>query len=157
MTTHTAPGPRTEADIVLYTTRSLSGYSDLTPSDARAYLRATMTDWAVPETVSHELQLIVSELTTNALAYTRSPWITLTITLADDEACVSVSDRGPHRDLEAHQAEPDAEHGRGLLLVEALAHRWEQCESADGGTTVSAAIKVTDHKGPSCTSTRPRA
>ncbi|MEU8960066.1 ATP-binding protein [Streptomyces sp. NPDC048518] len=150
-TTH---APRTEDEIVLSTSRKFSEPSDCTPGEARAYVRITLTDWGAPAAVSRDLQLIVSELTTNAVTYTRSPQVEVSITLAGREASVSVSDCGPHRHLTAELAAPDAEHGRGLVLVEAFASWWEQRESDDGGTTVVAAVPLPDHERPSCPSTR---
>lgn len=126
----------------LSTRLRLPGHSDRTPGEARAYVGLTLADWGVAEAVRANMQLIVSELTTNAVTYTRSPEITVEITLTDDEAVVSVGDHGPHRQLFAQQAAPDAEHGRGLLIVEALASRWGQRKDDDGGTTVRAEIDL---------------
>jgi serine/threonine-protein kinase RsbW len=112
------------------------------PGEARAYVGLTLADWGVAESVRADMKLIVSELTTNAVTYTCSPQITVEITLTDDEAAVSVGDHGPHRQLHAQRPAPDAEHGRGLLLVDALASRWEQSKADDGGTIVRAGIDL---------------
>ncbi|MGW6027608.1 ATP-binding protein [Streptomyces sp. NPDC055099] len=129
----------------LTTHRRLPGHSERTPGQARAYVGATLADWGVAETVRADLQLIVSELATNAVAYTRSSEITVEIILTDDEAAVSVGDHGNHgpdRQLHAQLAAPDAERGRGLLIVEALADRWDQSRDDVGGTIVRAVLTL---------------
>ncbi|MGW5736299.1 MULTISPECIES: ATP-binding protein [Streptomyces] len=123
----------------------LSGQSEHTPGEARAYVGLTLSDWGVWEAVRADLRLIVSELVTNAVTYTPSPEITVEIILTDDEAAVSVGDHGPHRQLHAQHAAPDAEHGRGLLIVESLASRWEQSKATDGGAIVRAGIDLPGH------------
>ncbi|MGW6061938.1 hypothetical protein [Streptomyces sp. NPDC055189] len=79
-----------------------------------------------------------------AVTHTRSPEITVEITLTDDEAAVSVGDCGPHRHLRAEHAAADAEDGRGLLIVEALAGCWEQSRDDVDGTIVHTAITLPD-------------
>ncbi|MEV8321305.1 ATP-binding protein [Streptomyces sp. NPDC059900] len=139
------PADRSQA---LATCLRLSGDSEHAPGQARAYVGLTLADWGVAEAVRADLQLIVSELATNAVIYTQSPEITVEIILTDDEAAVSVGDHGPHRQLRAQQAAPDAEHGRGLLIVEALASRWEQRRDDAGGTTVRAGIDLPGSPAP---------
>ncbi|MFC9654169.1 MULTISPECIES: ATP-binding protein [unclassified Streptomyces] len=117
----------------------LPGQCERTPSAARAYVGRMLVDWGVPEAVRTDLQQIASELTTNAVTHTHSAQITIEVTLTDDEAAVSVGDSGPQRPLHVQQANHGDEHGRGLLLVQALATRWEQ-SNADGGSTVRAVI-----------------
>ncbi|MGW6054147.1 ATP-binding protein [Streptomyces sp. NPDC055189] len=148
---HAAESP-TSRSHSLSTCLRLPGHSERTPGEARAYVGLTLADWGVAEAVRADLQLIVSELATNAVTYTSSAEITVEITLTDDEAAVSVGDRGPHRRLHARQAAPDAEHGRGLLIVEALASRWEQSRDDHGGTTVRAVVTLPGSKPPVATS-----
>ncbi|MCX4673659.1 ATP-binding protein [Streptomyces sp. NBC_01381] len=126
----------------------LSGSSKQTPGDARAKVGTTLTDWGVAEAVRRDLQLIVSELTTNSVTYTRSPEVVVSVTLTDKTAAVSVDDQGPHRHLSPQSAGPEAEHGRGLWLVATVASRWEQSETDDGGTTVRAEIDLPSHQLP---------
>ncbi|MEV8319841.1 ATP-binding protein [Streptomyces sp. NPDC059900] len=146
-----AAEPPTSRSHSLGTCLRLPGHSERTPGEARAYVGLTLADWGVCEAVRADLQLIVSELATNAVTYTHSSEITVEITLTDDEAAVSVSDHGPHRRLHAQDAAPDAEHGRGLLIVEALATRWEQSRADRGGTTVRALITLPGRKPPAAT------
>ncbi|MFH8492447.1 ATP-binding protein [Streptomyces longisporoflavus] len=143
-----ADGPSVGRSQALTACLRLPGDCERTPGRARAYLGLILADWGVCETVRADLQLIVSELATNAVTCTRSSEITLEITLTDDEAAVSVADHGPHRHLHAQHAAPDAESGRGLLIVEALASRWDQSGDDAGGTTVRAAITLPACKPP---------
>ncbi|MGW6318962.1 ATP-binding protein [Streptomyces sp. NPDC055099] len=143
---HDAVGEAARHDPSLNTYRRLSGCSELTPGEARAFVRITLVDWAVPEAVSQDLQLIVSELATNALAYTRSPEIVVSICLGAGTASVGVEDCGPHRRLTAQCPDVEAERGRGLLIVKELASRWEQSKADDGGTTVRAEIDLPTHQ-----------
>ncbi|MEV8315128.1 ATP-binding protein [Streptomyces sp. NPDC059900] len=113
-----AAEPPTAHSQALTTRLRLPGDSERTPGQARAYVGLTLADWGVAEAVRADLKLIVSELATNAVTYTKSPEITVEVVLTDDEAAVSVGDLGPHRPLRAQQAAPDTEHGRGLLIVE---------------------------------------
>ncbi|MEU5001525.1 ATP-binding protein [Streptomyces sp. NPDC021622] len=124
----------------------MSGHSERTPGKARSFVGDTLADWGVAEAVRADMRLIVSELATNAVTYTRSPEITLGVRLTDDEAVVSVGDRGPHRQLRPQDVAANAEHGRGLRIVAALASRWHQRETDGGGTTVEAAIDLPSHQ-----------
>lgn len=76
--------------------------------------------------------LLVSEVATNVIAHARTPF-TVSVDI-DEVARVVVSDGAAIlpavRDLAA-----DSEDGRGLFLVEALAHRWG-VERAEGGKQV---------------------
>jgi anti-sigma regulatory factor (Ser/Thr protein kinase) len=68
-------------------------------------------------------QLLVTELTTNSVVHAHSP-IRLSVFPGPDSVRVEVRDDDP-TPLEApHMPEPDAEGGRGLWLVAALARRW---------------------------------
>ncbi|MEV6758464.1 ATP-binding protein [Streptomyces sp. NPDC051214] len=126
--------------------RRLPGHSERTPGEARAYVGVTLADWGVAEAVRADLQLIVSELATNALAYTRSPEIVVSICLGAGTASVGVEDCGPHRRLTPQCPGSEAERGRGLLIVKELASRWEQSRADNGGTTVRAEIDLPTHQ-----------
>jgi anti-sigma regulatory factor (Ser/Thr protein kinase) len=68
------------------------------------------------------VQLLVSELVTNAVVHARSA-PTVAIHLFDDHVHVEVlDDRGDGARLT--EADLDAESGRGVALVDALAQRW---------------------------------
>ncbi|WP_409239734.1 ATP-binding protein [Streptomyces sp. PA5.6] len=137
--------PREQLCPALYDRRWVPRPSIRTPAEMRSYVATTFIDWGVAEAVREDLELIVSELTTNSLCRTRrapSREVVVDVMLTDDEAAVAVTDRGPYRPLHPQQVGPYDEHGRGLTLVRALASRFEHRPADDGGTTVEAAIAL---------------
>ncbi|QTE01105.1 ATP-binding protein [Streptomyces cyanogenus] len=92
---------------------------------AREFARETLTDWATAGR-GDDVLLCVSELATNALLHgvPAGRGFLLRLTLHTDGAVrVEVHDSGPG-EVRAPEASADAEHGRGLLLVAALADKW---------------------------------
>ena len=80
------------------------------------------------------LQLLVTELVTNAIIHTASD-VHLRITDLADGLRVEVSDAAIAGDgLSAQLPPPTSRTGRGLLLVERLARRWGVSESVAGKT-----------------------
>jgi anti-sigma regulatory factor (Ser/Thr protein kinase) len=92
------------------------------PARARAFARQAVAGRlrAVP---LEDVTLVVSELVTNAVLHGLGD-VTLAVSMNDDDAVhVEVGDDQP--DLaDATMQAPDAESGRGLLLVSRLADRW---------------------------------
>jgi serine phosphatase RsbU (regulator of sigma subunit) len=90
-------------------------------AEARHFTATSLRDWGLDGTVD-TAALLVSELVTNALLHTPGPAV-LQLLPSRDGVRIEVSDpvaHGPEpqgRDLES-------EHGRGVMLVEALALRW---------------------------------
>ncbi|TDD75097.1 ATP-binding protein [Actinomadura rubrisoli] len=88
---------------------------------ARDGVRAAMEGWDRPDP-NGDLELITSELVTNAIRYAER--ITLVLYLPDDmTAMVEVWDDNPEGPAEI-VASPQAEGGRGLQLVGALSSSW---------------------------------
>lgn len=121
--------------------RKMAGHSERTPGEARTYVTSVLGQWGVPRDVTETLRLIVSELATNSVTHTCSPQITVTVMRTAREAAVSVADHGPSCRLGPQSAALDADHGRGLAIVAALASRWEQHQRG-GGNTVRAGIDL---------------
>jgi anti-sigma regulatory factor (Ser/Thr protein kinase) len=67
--------------------------------------------------------LLVTELTTNAVVHAQSP-IRLSVEPLDGRVRVEVRDDDPAPLAPPGRPDPDAEHGRGLWLVSALAAAW---------------------------------
>lgn len=67
---------------------------------------------------------LVSEVVTNAVRHTGTPTIRLETAVLADGVRVAVYDDGPAGLLLPSEAAQDSEGGRGLLLVQALAHTW---------------------------------
>ncbi|WP_051723042.1 ATP-binding protein [Streptomyces albus] len=93
---------------------------------ARRLAVAQLCSWELPyESAEH----IVAELAANAALHGRAPGrdfrLTLTLRGADTLRIEVTDTRGDHLPpVTPERASPDAESGRGLLLVEALADRW---------------------------------
>ncbi|MFJ3824975.1 ATP-binding protein [Streptomyces nodosus] len=102
---------------------------------ARRFLRRTATAWAVDEDAARAAELVVSELFTNAVRHTGGDRIRLCLRRHHALLFIEVLDRHPHRRLAAMCPEPDAEDGRGLLIVESLCVRWGRRPCYDGSLT----------------------
>jgi serine/threonine-protein kinase RsbW len=112
-------------------------------TEARRGARCVLRSWAVPADARETVELVVSELATNAVRHGRVPgrYFEVAMTYDGEKAVdVEVADASPNR---PHLADPDPEatSGRGLLLVAALAESWgvrDRCV----GKTVWARILV---------------
>ncbi|MFJ9380012.1 ATP-binding protein [Streptomyces sp. NPDC101455] len=115
---------------------------------ARAALLAVLAGWGADQEVLSNAELVLSELVTNAL---RVPvpsdrQVGVRIVRAVDEGMLrlEVSDPGAGTP-ELREPGDEETGGRGLLLVEALAHRWGVEKRAGGiGKTVFAELKAPD-------------
>ncbi|WP_406011613.1 ATP-binding protein (plasmid) [Streptomyces sp. NBC_00637] len=92
------------------------------PQDARhvgaaRHLVAAWLGYLLLSGMKDPVMLIVSELVTNAIVHGRGSQVTLTMQLEDGELYVAVDNDGPGKPALQH-ADDDAEHGRGLQLVE---------------------------------------
>ncbi|HTX82393.1 MAG TPA: ATP-binding protein [Streptosporangiaceae bacterium] len=107
---------------------------------ARQMVRQVLSDGHPAE---ETLQLVVSELVTNAIVHSKSgaPGGTVTVALCPGPGGILVQvrdDGGPSEpQLTSAPADPanGAEQGYGLLLVDALADRWGSISSPDGRIT----------------------
>ena len=108
---------------------------------ARRFLREFLARADVPESVSATAELCLSELVTNAIVHAGTR-CELRATL-DTALTVAVRDSGGTAPDAAPDDDPDPlrVHGRGLLLVEALADRWGSERDAIG-TTVWFALEL---------------
>jgi anti-sigma regulatory factor (Ser/Thr protein kinase) len=108
---------------------------------AREFTREALVDWGCTSRADDVL-LCVSELTTNALLHGAPPGRGFLLQLSRDAACVlrvEVHDSGdglPRLPTHPHgECAPDpeeAESGRGLFLVDALADKWDVSERTPG-------------------------
>lgn len=92
---------------------------------ARDFARAALADWEIAER-SDDVLLCVSELATNALLHGVPPGRGFTLRLAldpDGTLRIEVHDSGGG-EVQVPEQEPESEHGRGLLLLAALADKW---------------------------------
>ncbi|AIJ12406.1 ATP-binding protein [Streptomyces lividans] len=104
--------------------------------------------WGVPygSALSDTAALLVAELAANAVTHGRVPGRDIEVLLRLDAYTlrIDVSDsRGERRPtVTMVTAVPEAEHGRGLLLVEALADRWGVLDRVPVGKTVRAELDL---------------
>ncbi|MFF5141056.1 ATP-binding protein [Streptomyces sp. NPDC013157] len=103
------------------------------PAQARRLVRARLTGWSVCADTCDTAALVISELVTNAIVHTASSRVVCELHDHDDTVRIAVQDEGCAPD-EPHPSpqRPEEEHGRGLLLVEALCRAWGAQEHGSG-------------------------
>lgn len=111
---------------------------------ARLHAKVILREWNLAR-LADEAELIVSELTTNALtasmSLTQTQPIVVALLASHEWLIVQVWDALPAApDLRAHA--PDAEAGRGLQIVSLLSDRWGFYRPQSGGKIVWAAIRT---------------
>ena len=91
---------------------------------ARHYVRAALRDHGLGDYAA-DAAAVTSELVTNAIIHTGAEAIGLELTCLEGVAAVAIVVTDPcARPPIMVAASEDAEHGRGLRLVEALSARW---------------------------------
>ena len=115
------------------------------PGCARAWTRQILREWRLAD-LSDTAELIVSELTTNAMLASRlldRPVMRLMLTFGHGELAILIRDYCPSVPQPRNAADED-ENGRGLLLVEAMSARSGWYPPGDGtpGKVVWAALSV---------------
>jgi len=94
--------------------------------------------------VADDAVLLVSELATNALEHTMTDnggQFEVTIYRDESSLLIGVTDNGSDKTPARGALDPESETGRGLRLVELIAHRWGQCGSKHGRTVWFELIK----------------
>ncbi|MFE8943308.1 ATP-binding protein [Streptomyces sp. NPDC007856] len=102
-------------------------------AQARRLAHARLTGWSVCADTCDSAALVISELVTNAIVHTASSRVVCELQDHDDTVRIAVRDEGcapgePHPSPQR----PDEEHGRGLLLVDALCRAWGAQEHGPG-------------------------
>lgn len=95
----------------------------------RRFASARLREWDLAQ-LTDTAELLVSELVTNAVTYAATP-VRLHLARHEDYLHVDVLD-GDHRIPVRRIAANEDEHGRGLFLVQALAHAWGTHAAAAG-------------------------
>jgi anti-sigma regulatory factor (Ser/Thr protein kinase) len=114
------------------------------PGSARAWTRRIVREWQLAA-LSDSAELIVSELTTNAVFASRregSPFIQLILALDQGELSILVRDHCAGIPQPGN-AGTDDENGRGLSLVQAMSGRfgWHPPEDGTPGKVVWATVR----------------
>ncbi|MEU5593352.1 ATP-binding protein [Streptomyces sp. NPDC020298] len=149
----TAPStPTTRQGLV--TVRAFTQQFSSTPRGARLARRLALHQldvWGVPHgsEASDTAALLVAELAANAVTHGRVPGrdFEVTVRLLGRTLRIEVSDtlgelRPPAPGTPRPALGPLSETGRGLLLVEALADRWEVLDRVPVGKTVVAELDL---------------
>jgi anti-sigma regulatory factor (Ser/Thr protein kinase) len=100
------------------------------PGRARGQVRATIEAWEIPVDTSIAV-LLTSELVTNAVRHETGDTITLVVSSAYGQLHVDVHDTSCDLPVPV-DGPPDAETGRGLLLVASLSSSWGYYRTATG-------------------------
>ncbi|MCC3653913.1 MULTISPECIES: ATP-binding protein [Streptomyces] len=117
---------------------------------ARAVLRTHLSAWGVEGDTADSAELLISELMTNAVRHARVPHgreIEARFTLTGRLLRLEVSDASDRLPVPA-QAGTEAEGGRGLALVAALARDWGVRHREGVGKCVWALLELTGAPGP---------
>ncbi|MFH9003181.1 SpoIIE family protein phosphatase [Streptomyces afghaniensis] len=101
---------------------------DAAPGRARRLARRTLSRWNLEE-LGDSVELLVSELVTNAVRHTSRP-VTLRLLRTDVLRC-EIGDDAPELPR-LRRARPTDENGRGLYLVSRLAMRWGAARLSTG-------------------------
>ncbi|MEU9127774.1 ATP-binding protein [Kitasatospora sp. NPDC048540] len=110
-------------------------------AEARRFARETLQLWALDAELVQGVQLVVSELVTNAICHHSGQSAGFTVRLRIEHArgvlAIGVSD--PHPGMPVRRS-PDGEatHGRGLLLAGAYCDEWTVVPTGAGGKQVCA-------------------
>ena len=109
------------------------------PHTARAFTGETLAAWDVRPPDVEAVQLVVSELVTNALIHAPESQA-ITLQLLADDACVQVrvSDEGLNSPERRNAPDPGSgiENGRGIWIVDAFTDHWGTESGEHGGKTV---------------------
>lgn len=103
------------------------------PAQARRLTRDRLSGWSVCADTCDTAVLVISELVTNAIVHTASRRVVCELHDHDGILHIAVHDEGcapgvPH----PSPRRAEEEHGRGLLLVEAMCHAWGAQEHGPG-------------------------
>lgn len=115
---------------------------------ARLLAREQLRTWGLP---LEPAELIVAELAANAATHGRVAGrdFRLMMYAVGDTLRIEVTDTRGDRVPQALRPTPDADGGRGLLLVDALAERWGTAPGPSPRKTVWAEVRVKPQEWPS--------
>lgn len=114
---------------------------------ARLLATEQLRDWGLPlDPMAH----IVADLAANAVTHGRVPGrdFRLTLYVVGDTLRIEVTDTRGERAPQAQHPAADAESGRGLLIVDALADRWGTSEGPAPRKTVWAEVALPSTSPP---------
>ena len=110
---------------------------------ARSFVLAALPDVGQP--LRERIELMVSELSTNAVKHAKSPF-NVTVVTEPDQVRVEINDEGPRAPVQRRPAPTDTS-GRGLVIVQALSDEWG-VDMHDGDKTVWFTLRVRAGSAP---------
>jgi anti-sigma regulatory factor (Ser/Thr protein kinase) len=115
--------------------------NDLAVRKARQQVRDALATWGID--CVDDAVLVVSELVTNAVRHAREhgDGIGLLLILRPTHLILAVKDGDLKRVPDIRPADQDAECGRGLALIDALADNWGATALTKGGKAVWAVFR----------------
>nr|WTB35369.1 ATP-binding protein [Streptomyces sp. NBC_00830] len=99
---------------------------------ARRLTRARLDEWRLDAGAHEAAVLIVSELVTNAVVHTASARVVCELHCLERRLRIAVQDQGHQPGGPKLRRTADDEHGRGLLLVDAMSSAWGSHDAGDG-------------------------
>ncbi|MEU9948767.1 ATP-binding protein [Streptomyces poriferorum] len=99
---------------------------------ARRLTRARLDEWRLDDDAHEAAVLIVSELVTNAVVHTASARVVCELRCLETRLRIAVQDQGHQPGGPRLGAGADDEHGRGLLLVDAMCSAWGSRDAGNG-------------------------
>jgi anti-sigma regulatory factor (Ser/Thr protein kinase) len=129
-----------------------------TPSAARQFVASTLQRLLSPMAATEAIadaELVVSELVTNSVR-SGAATVRVAVELHHGALEIGVTDDGPGWPTLV-RPDADAAHGRGLVLVDALADRWQAEPIETGGKRVRVTLAVPAELTRSLQCHRPRA
>jgi anti-sigma regulatory factor (Ser/Thr protein kinase) len=120
------------------------------PRLARTFAADTLEAWTIRAEDVEAVQLVVSELVTNAVLHaSESPTITLDLFMTGSAIRVMVSDQSPRQPEQRRHPTPwSAESGWGVELIDTLADRWGTEPYPPGGKTVWCELRAEPRHKP---------
>ncbi|MER6087280.1 ATP-binding protein [Streptomyces bluensis] len=118
-----------------YALRTFPGDDLASAPAARRYVRETARSWGLPLRTTDDVETIAGELVANALEHSDSGTITVTFAHSAGAVTIGVIDEGcGHVQVTTPRTSSDleGEHGRGLLITDALADRWGTRRTGSG-------------------------
>ncbi|MER5743576.1 MULTISPECIES: ATP-binding protein [unclassified Streptomyces] len=99
---------------------------------ARRLTRARLDQWRLDADACDSAILIVSELFTNAVVHTMSARVVCELRRLDRKLRITVQDQGHQPGGPRLRRGSDDEHGRGLVLVDAMCSAWGSRDAGNG-------------------------
>lgn len=99
---------------------------------ARRLTRSRLDEWRLNGDAYDAAVLIVSELVTNAVVHTASARVVCELRRLKNRLRIAVQDQGHQPGGPRLGVGADDEHGRGLLLVDAMCSAWGSRDAGDG-------------------------